>query len=75
MPHTVRGYCHAEPIRLAQGKLREASLQFAAGYRSRKRTAEILRPPKSGGLRMTGLWTSEEGARAPRNGYDFFRVK
>ena len=28
-----------------------------------------------GGLRMTGLWISEEGARATRNGYDFLRVK
>ena len=74
-PQFAQGKLCEESPQLAQGKLREESPQFAAGYRSQKRTAEILRPPKSGGLRMTGLWTSEEGARATRNGYDFLRVK
>ncbi len=48
--------CHSEQSeespQFAQGKLREASLQFVAGCYAQKTTAEILRPDKSG-LRMT----------------------
>jgi hypothetical protein len=46
----IRMTCHAEPVRFAQGELREASRHFSALFELTN--AGILLP--QGGIRMTG---------------------